>query len=218
MDQQNQFDVCESANAVAVKSKAKCLEYSSCVYTSCYCEENVWKLCHQIKVNNPQTLDEYYVVFISNKKRQVPLWMQKSSKDPLTPVVWDYHVILLQKPKEGKSLVYDLDSILAFPCSLEQYLSQAIQSERTIKKEYHRKFRIIQAEQFLATFASDRSHMKLPNGQYVKPPPNYPPIRTADEVMNLDDFIDVTTLLGNGRIKDLKGLVNMFGVPPTVVF
>lgn len=195
----------------------KRLQDSNCVYTSCYCEENVWKLCQQIKEQNEDDLKEYYVAFISNFNRQVPLWMQKQGKDPLTPVIWDYHVVLLQKPAEGKPLVYDLDAVMPFPCLLEQYLIQAIQKETTLKKEYHRKFRIVEAREFLTTFASDRSHMLMPNGQYLKPPPDYPPIRTADEVMNLDDFIEMTNGLGVGKVRDLKGLIKFFGLPKNIL-
>lgn len=67
---------------VDTKQDSKRLQYSNCVYTSCYCEENVWKLCQQIKKDNGTTLKEYHVVFISNKKRQVPLWMQKKWERP----------------------------------------------------------------------------------------------------------------------------------------
>lgn len=34
-------------------------------------EENVWKLCEQIRDEKEQNLNEYYAVFISNDKRQV---------------------------------------------------------------------------------------------------------------------------------------------------
>lgn len=200
---------------VDTKQDSKRLQYSNCVYTSCYCEENVWKLCQQIKKDNGTTLKEYHVVFISNKKRQVPLWMQKSGKDPLSPVIWDYHVILIQKPEEGKPLVYDLDSLLAFPCLLEHYIHQALQNEQTMKKEYHRKFRVIEAQRFLDIFASDRSHMRLPNGQYQHPPPNYAPIRTARESMNLNEFINMSQSYNpnsRGKVTDLKGLASTFGV------
>jgi hypothetical protein len=42
------------------------------VYLLFFCsEENVWKLCEQIRDEKEQNLDEYYAVFISNEKRQV---------------------------------------------------------------------------------------------------------------------------------------------------
>nr|XP_023683285.1 protein N-terminal glutamine amidohydrolase isoform X2 [Paramormyrops kingsleyae] len=65
-----------------------------CVYTSCYCEENVWKLCEYAKIQKQFPMDEIYAVFISNEQKMVPLWEQKSSHGN-KPVIWDYHVILL---------------------------------------------------------------------------------------------------------------------------
>ena len=50
----------------------------------------------------------------------------------------DYHVILVQKPASEKAVVYDMDSIMSFPCPLDLYLHQAIQSEKSLKKDYHR--------------------------------------------------------------------------------
>lgn len=208
---------CSSTTVDSKKKKAP-IQISSCTYTSFYCEENVWRMCDQIRKNQPDTLKEYYVVFISNKNRQVPLWMQKQGKDPLTPVIWDYHVVLMQKPPMGSAtLVYDLDTIMAFPCPLLNYLQQVIQSDCKMKKEYHRKFRIIDASTFLATFASDRSHMRQQNGEYVQPPPDHPPIRTDDEIMNLDDFIDMSPVIGEGKVKDLKGLMKFFELPPDTI-
>ncbi|XP_027058290.1 protein N-terminal glutamine amidohydrolase [Pocillopora verrucosa] len=182
---------------------------STCVYTSCYCEENVWKLCEQIRDEKEQNLSEYYSVFISNEKRQVPLWMQKSAKDPLAPVVWDYHVLLLRQV-DAKCLIYDLDSILPFPCPFEQYVQQAIQNDRQLKKHFHRKFRVIPAEIFLSTFASDRSHMKKPNGEWVKPPPPYSPIRSEESTMNLQEFIDMSQGEGEGQVMDYKTFIKSF--------
>lgn len=47
---------------------------------------------------------------------------------------------------------------------------------------FPRKFRVIPAEAFLRTFASDRSHMKKPNGEWIKMPPPYSPIRTTGKL------------------------------------
>ena len=103
-------------------------------YTSCYCEENVWKLCqrvHQEEQSNTADGSKedkrsgcYYAVFISNGSRTVPLWWQRASRgDPETePVVWDYHVILAFKDTLAGSLVFDLDSsIKDYPCSFKTY-------------------------------------------------------------------------------------------------
>lgn len=42
----------------------------------------------------------------------------------------------------------------------------------------HRFFRVIPAETYLAEFASDRRHMRRPNDTWIKPPPQYSPIKT----------------------------------------
>lgn len=178
------------------------------VFVLLHSEENVWKLCEQIKNEKKEILNEHFAVFVSNEKRQVPLWMQKSAKDPLAPVVWDYHVILLRQV-EGRCLVYDLDSILPFPCPFEQYSQQAVQNDKQLKKKFHRKFRVVPAEVFLRTFASDRSHMKTPNGEWIKAPPPYSPIRTSESTMNLEEFIDMTEE-GEGEVMDYKAFVRNF--------
>ena len=41
-----------------------------------------------------------------------------------------------------------------------------------------RMFRVIPANVFLDTFASDRSHMLDAEGKWLKPPPSYPCIQT----------------------------------------
>lgn len=42
-------------------------------------------------------------------------------------------------------------------------------------------FRVIPANEFLKEFASDRRHMKRPDGTWIKPPPNYPAISTTGQ-------------------------------------
>uniref|UniRef100_A0A663DRR0 Protein N-terminal glutamine amidohydrolase n=1 Tax=Aquila chrysaetos chrysaetos TaxID=223781 RepID=A0A663DRR0_AQUCH len=59
----------------------------ACAYTSCYCEENVWKLCDYIRSQHQYPLEEFYAVFISNDRRMIPLWKQKSGHGD-EPVVW----------------------------------------------------------------------------------------------------------------------------------
>ncbi|XP_075931740.1 protein N-terminal glutamine amidohydrolase [Anarhichas minor] len=174
----------------------------NCVYTSCYCEENVWKLCEFVRTERTALLEELFVVFISNENRMVPLWKQKSGRGD-RPVIWDYHVVLLQVRLHSSSLVYDLDTELSFPCSLKLYSDQALRSDRNIKPAYHRKLRVVPADSFLLNFASDRSHMKDSEGSWRMPPPPYPPIRTTECQMNLDDFISMSPAVGWGRVFSL---------------
>ncbi|KAJ8273121.1 hypothetical protein GJAV_G00097680 [Gymnothorax javanicus] len=152
-----------------------------CMYTSCYCEENVWKLCEYVRTQNEGNLDHIYAVFISNERRMIPIWKQKSSHGD-QPVIWDYHVILLHQGPVAQSCIYDLDTTLPYPCQFNVYMNEAFRSEDFIKPAFRRKFRVVPADTYLKNFASDRSHMKDVNGAWRMPPPPYPCIETP--VMN----------------------------------
>ena len=55
-----------------------------------------------------------------------------------------------------------------------------------------------------------RRHMLKPDGTWMKPPPSYPPIRTAETAHNLDDFISMDPSVGVGEIHSLKEFVARF--------
>ncbi|XP_068014707.1 protein N-terminal glutamine amidohydrolase [Melanerpes formicivorus] len=193
----------------AVDYEAAVLPRPACVYTSCYCEENVWKLCDYIRSQNRYPLEEFYAVFISNDRRMIPLWKQKSACGD-EPVFWDYHVILLHASGE-QNFIYDLDTVLPFPCPFDVYSVEAFRLDDSLHPELHRKIRMIRADLYLKTFASDRSHMKDAYGKWQKPPPSYPCIETADSKMNLDDFISMNPTVGWGSVLPLPDFVRRFG-------
>ncbi|KAM7176208.1 protein N-terminal glutamine amidohydrolase [Macrochelys suwanniensis] len=182
----------------------------ACVYTSCYCEENVWKLCEYIRSYNQYPLEEFYAVFISNERRMIPLWKQQSGCGD-EPVVWDYHVILLHVSSGDQNFIYDLDTVLPFPCPFDTYIEEAFKSDDILLPGFRRKMRLIRADLYLKTFASDRSHMKDANGHWQKPPPSYPCIETADSKMNLDDFISMNPKVGWGSVVLLPDFVDRYG-------
>ncbi|MBN3306083.1 protein N-terminal glutamine amidohydrolase isoform X2 [Amia ocellicauda] len=161
--------------------------------------------------NKQCPMDEVYAIFISNDRRMVPIWKQKSSPGD-KPVIWDYHVILLHEcNKEQKSFIYDLDTVLPFPCPFDQYAREALQSDDFINPTFRRKLRVIPADAYLKSFASDRSHMRDASGAWRMPPPPYPCIETAESKMNLDDFISMDSQLGCGRVYTLSEFVQRFG-------
>ena len=147
-----------------------------CLYASCYCEENVFKLVKQLQEAGQEHLSCSWAVFISNPSRSVPLWSQKAGRGEEHLVVWDYHVILVYCTGTA-SLVYDLDSTLAFPSPLPQYCSATLRSDSLLEEPYHRRLRAVPGRQFLATFSSDRSHMVRPLARHQPSPP--PRLRTA---------------------------------------
>jgi len=163
---------------------------TQCSYAACYCEENVYKICQTMADTNPEELIKCWVVFVSNKKRVVPLWRQKAGKDEEKLVIWDYHVVLLYRP-DDRTLVYDLDSELPFPTYFHKYVTETFRTDAILNPEYHRLFRIVPAQSFLQNFASDRRHMRKEDGSWLKPPPNYPPISTSVSTHNLDEFISM---------------------------
>ncbi|XP_028296686.1 protein N-terminal glutamine amidohydrolase-like [Gouania willdenowi] len=184
-----------------------------CVYTSCYCEENVWKLCDFVRREQTAPLDQLDVVFISNENRTVPLWEQKSGQGE-EPVIWDYHVVLLQTVPQSGYLIYDLDSELPFPCHANIYIHKALRSDQNLKPQYHRKLRVIPANDFLSRFSSDRSHMKNSDGTWKMPPPPYPPISTAECQTNLEDFISVSPFVGWGVVYSLQSFTHRYSPSP----
>lgn len=204
-----------------------------------FCEENVWRLAYRRLVDGGSSNscttatsckenEEYYVIFISNDERCCPMLYQRASDDVNRPCFWDYHVILIQSSKVvGSSRkhanvvqVLDMDSILSYPCPLDEYLDQTFNlnhlqfkkssSSGTTTNKYAPKFRVIRAEFFLQIFYSDRMHM-YQNGQWNAPPPTYDCIMTEIKKMkvnskghlsNLDDFINMEKNKGKKAAPD----------------
>uniref|UniRef100_A0A1L8DA99 Protein N-terminal glutamine amidohydrolase n=1 Tax=Nyssomyia neivai TaxID=330878 RepID=A0A1L8DA99_9DIPT len=187
-----------------------------CSYVSCYCEENVWKLCEQVKKNNPVELAKSYAVFVSNTGRTVPLWRQKAGRGDDKVVIWDYHVFFMHCVGPNRCLVYDLDTTLPFPTYFHKYVTETFRSDLALRPEHHRVFRVIPAEEYLAEFASDRRHMRRPDNTWIKPPPPYPPIATNGTSHSLDDFICMTPGKGPGSVHSLSQFVHMFYKPPNL--
>lgn len=60
-------------------------------YTSHYCEENTLRLCGDLFAPAEAAGVELYVVFISNRVHQVPVWCQRLAQSQDKAVLWDYH-------------------------------------------------------------------------------------------------------------------------------
>lgn len=75
----------------------KLFEAKDCIYTSCYCEENVYMLCKKAKEifgknqseNSSDKKDQFYAVFVTNRKKQSAIRYQKEGKgSPYNLVIW----------------------------------------------------------------------------------------------------------------------------------
>ena len=131
------------------------IDQASLSYTKCYCEENIFHLIKHLK--DVSTLDKLYAVFISNPKKSIPIWCQKTASLG-QPVIWDYHVICLAKSSTDW-MVFDFDSTLPMPSRFHEYVRHALRPEIQLPSELIRKYRIISGLDYLKHFASDRSHM-----------------------------------------------------------
>uniref|UniRef100_A0A6N2K961 Protein N-terminal glutamine amidohydrolase n=1 Tax=Salix viminalis TaxID=40686 RepID=A0A6N2K961_SALVM len=157
------------------------LEVSQFTHTPLYCEENVYFLLKKLCKDGVADADGSHCGI----KRLV------QTRDGI--ILWDYHAICIQRKREGGShLVWDLDSSLPFPSPLASYVSETIRPSFQLFSEYRRSFRIVHAPIFLRFFASDRRHMKDPDGNWTAQPPAYEPIVAEDgTVHNLNEYMEI---------------------------
>lgn len=156
------------------------------LYTALFCEENIWELVRVFEQEG-RALDDLDVVFLCNDKAQLAIRNQKLAS-PGTYVIWDYHVILIDR---RASLVYDFDSRLGFPVSLDEYLYATLPDPSHVHEGYLPSFRLIPARDYLYCFCSDRSHMRgmIPDEQF----PARPMItcREDGKAVRLDQYWDI---------------------------
>ncbi|CAM8941413.1 unnamed protein product [Rhodiola kirilowii] len=188
------------------------VEISQFHHTPYYCEENVYMLCKKLcalGIAEPDASD-LFVVFISNDKKQIPMWQQKASSRPDGLVLWDYHVICIQKTRGNSlALVWDLDSKLPIPTPLASYVSESIKSSFHLFPEFQRCFRIVHAPIFLKNFASDRRHMIDQDGAWLHQPPDYEPIVAADGTEhNLNEFMNIHSIevVNSSELESISGI------------
>jgi hypothetical protein len=143
-----------------------------------WCEENAWHLCVE-----PRVGEDASVVVITNAWRTVALWHQRAASRVDAPVVWDYHVIVVSR----SATVWDLDTRLAFPVALDEYLRETF---RSVAPRLRPRFRAIAAPVYRSRFASDRRHMRDAEGGWQQPPPPWPAIgdgHVLDALLDTDD-------------------------------
>lgn len=148
-----------------------------CAYASCYCEENVWRMCRKIDKRRRGNSSSVFAVIVSNASKSVILWRQRSAKRPPPEdyVIWDYHVFAV-----CDAVVLDLDSTLPFACPVKRYVAETFGPQSRLKQELRATLRVVPASDYLARFHSDRTHMLRPDGTWLRPPPSWPAIEHGD--------------------------------------
>lgn len=105
--------------------------------------------------------------------------------------------------------MWDLDSSLPFPSPLASYVLETIRPSFQLFPDYHRLFRIVHAPVFLRCFASDRRHMKDPDGKWIAEPPLHEPIVAEDgTVHNLNEYFNISDAdATDSGIDSVKGAI-----------
>lgn len=176
----------------ATWGRAMRVERESCsFYTPCYCEENVWKLFERLARDE----DEWYAVVISNPSRTAVVLEQRAgSAENGGLVIWDYHVIAFRAIGGKADLVLDLDTRLSFPTPASTYFSRTFLPLDLLRQQFGEVFlKVVEAKQYVREFSSDRSHMRLPDGRWQSPPPDYPCILAPDGVGRFEEQMSITS-------------------------
>jgi len=97
--------------------------------------------------------------------------------------------------------LWDLDTTLGFGISPELWLAESF-----VSGPLEPRFRVIGAADYVASFASDRSHMIGADGRLLKPAPPWPPIGKGMNLMRFVDMVDPFL----GEVTDLQGLRRHF--------
>ena len=178
-------------------------EKSSYLYTSLFCEENIWYLADSL-ISQGINVTDINILFITNANKEIAFFNQQSTALNKA-LLWDYHVVLLVK-LDNSQYIFDFDTRLPFPSNILYYFHNSLPNN--INVPYRSQFRVIPANTYLRQFYSDRNHMKnvIPERLF----PSYPAILSADnEKMTLIDLFDIEEKISGTYIfQDMDTLLN----------
>ncbi|MGB9179347.1 MAG: hypothetical protein WCB68_08880 [Pyrinomonadaceae bacterium] len=178
-------------------------------YIPYYCEENIWYLSQDPRFKRY----ERKVVFISNEIHSCALWEQKAAHDPSEAVFWDYHVIFMCNNYSWQ--IWDLDTLIDMPVEIDNYVNRTFLRNNIIPNRFAPQFRIIEADEYIARFSSDRFHMRKKDGSWLAPPPPWPCI-TRNGGISLFEYIDMKdNSIGNimSLAEFLKNFADVYPTP-----
>ena len=166
----------------------KSLDRNDLIYTPCYCEENIYKLCEyfdQIPYESTASTTllhapslSFHVVFVSNPARTVVLLNQSKSSRDDGGVVWDYHCVLVIKEQKigGEAVVLDFDTRLGLVTPFVEWVGRTFSP--VVREQFQARFRVVDGAEYLRVFFSDRQHMiDERTGLFRVDPPVYEAIR-----------------------------------------
>jgi len=176
------------------------LERETLDYIPFYCEENAWRLLQCESLAGSRA----WALIVSNDERRVVVLRQRSGRPVDGLVQWDYHVFVVVEDQIEGYLALDLDSDLPFPCQLRRYVEDSFPID--LRRPLIPKFRALPARAYVLGLASDRSHMKRPDGSWLAPPPPWePPGSERKARNNLMQWTDMS-LRAPGRVLSVAAL------------
>jgi hypothetical protein len=119
----------------------------------------------------------------------------------------DFFVSARKYRAENRSVreVHEDSSTELTPQSREKCILRGVRDNTNVL------FRVIEAKQYIANFSSDRSHMRLPSGDWAAPPPSWPPI-VKRESSNLMGWLDIESD-GPGELLTLQQIIAFCSSP-----
>lgn len=162
-------------------------------YQPFYCEENAWWLCADPRLSAWPA----YALFVVNAFGHCPFAGQRAAP-PDRLIWWDYHVVVL----DAANRIWDLDTRLGLPTPARDWLTGSFPFLDRLPAELMPRFRLIPCADFRRDFASDRGHMREPDGGWHHPPPPWPSIGDG---MNLHRYCSPTNPKP-GELLDLAAL------------
>ena len=140
-------------------------------YQPFWCEENIWHLAADPTPGSGSRR----VLLVTGAGGNVACWHQRAADDPLAPVLWDYHVVLLVD-----DAVWDLDTTLGCPLPSARWLAETFPYQDRIPAEFRPRFALVEATAYRSDFTTDRAHMRTRDGRWRHPPPPWPPPAAPD--------------------------------------
>lgn len=176
-------------------------------YQAYFCEENIWRLTDAPELSESRC----YAVFISNHARQCPLWMQRAAQTIGEPVIWDYHVILLEEVEGGPDRIWDLDTHVGAPVDFCTWWRATFPILARVYPEFWPMFRVIPAQTYREELNSDRSHMLAEDGTWRAQPPVWDAPFDPAKPNNLQALISMEREGGLGEVLDHEAFSTRWG-------
>lgn len=182
------------------------------LYTSLFCEENIWQLLQSISTANTISgvkiaSNQMWALIITNPAQKIALFNQQAVPTG-QPIIWDYHVVMLAKIKQ-QFFIFDFDTRLPFVTPLHEYLQNTFIFPDRLPEKFIPYIRKIPAQSYLDRFYSDRTHMQNQIKQSEFPP--WPIINAGKKhCLTLTNYLNIEQPLNdNSQVLKISSITTL---------